>query len=287
MSDLNKEKFLREIAGFGLNLYDVALWRKGEAWQQRLQPSSRCNNSYSVSKAFVVTAIGMLWDEGKLSVQDPICRLFAHEMPPDADPGWRVMRVEHALTHTCGFGEGFLDVDVVRANTFPSEDYLGMVLSHPLRYVPGTVPVYSDAAFYLLSRVVSKAAGENLDTFLMDRLFRPLHFSEAAWSLCPYHYPIGATGLYISSEDMLKLAVLYLQNGLWEGRRILSEAWVQKVIANEYEFHTMTPGGLIGKCGMYGQGLVFHREKELAAAWHGHSSDESVEKLIAYLEALP
>ena len=53
-------------------------------------------------------------------------------------------------------------------------------------------------------------------------------------------YPIGATGLYITTEDMLKLGILYLNNGVYLGKRYVSEEWVRLVISREYEFHAMT-----------------------------------------------
>ena len=112
------------------------------------------------------------------------------------------------------------------------------MLSHPLAYLPGTLYYYTDAAYYLLSRLVSLIAGENVDSLLLHRIHRAMRFRELAWSRCPHEYPIGATGLYISAEDMVKLGALYLNGGVYEGKRLLSEEWVRKVIASEYEFCT-------------------------------------------------
>ena len=53
---------------------------------------------------------------------------------------------------------------------------------------------------------------------------------------CPKGYSIGATGLYLRTEDMVKLGILYLNKGMWKETRVLSEEWVDMVISNEYEF---------------------------------------------------
>ena len=88
----------------------------------------------------------------------------------------------------------------------------------------------SDAAYYLVSRLVSHLAGERTSDYLNRKLFQPLKVREVAWSCCPHNYPIGATGLYLSAYDMVKLPALYLEGGMWDGKRVLSQAWINKVI---------------------------------------------------------
>lgn len=280
------EKVVSGLKLLGMNLFDFALYDESGIHSHQFQPCNRCNNSYSVAKVFVMTAVGLLWDDGMLNVSDPLYKLFQTDFPKDADPGWKLTTVEHALTHRLGFDKGFLDIDAEDSAEYPTEDYLQIVLSHPLHYLPGTYRQYSDAAFYLLSRVVSRVAGVNMDSLLFRRLFRPMHFSEVAWSRCPHEYPIGATGLYVSARDMVKLGALYLNNGVWQGKRLISSEWISKAISSEYEFQTMTPSGLIGKGGMYGQGLAFSREKRFAVAWHAFEKGGNGKKLIEYLDRI-
>lgn len=281
--DVNIENTMEYLAQPELNLYDIAFYTSQGIRYHRFQPCNRCNDSYSVAKAFVMTAVGLLWDDGLLSMTDPLEKFFGRYLPSGADPGWRVATVEHALTHRLGFAEGFLDIDVEDVSAYPTEDYLSMVLSHPLSYEPGTHAQYSDAAFYLLSRLVSLVAGENVDTLLRRRILSPMQVGEAAWSRCPKGYPIGATGLYIGTADMVKLGALYLNGGVYQGRRLLSEDWVNQVLAREYEFRAMTAGGLIGKGGMYGQMLAFSREKGFAVAIHAYKEHKGGEELLKCL----
>ena len=83
---------------------------------------------------------------------------------------------------------------------------------------------------------------------------------------------------------MVKLGALYLQNGVWEGKRLLSEEWVRKAIGNEYELRNKSASGLIGKGGMYGQQLLFNREKNFAIAWQTHAPSEQIKKLIDFVD---
>ena len=138
-----------------------------------------------------------------------------------------------------------------------------------VKYEPGTTHQYTDAAYYLLSRVVYELSGINLEDFLRPVLMDKMRFKELAWSKCPYGYSIGATGLYIRTEDMVKLGILYLNKGIWMGERIISEKWVDLVISNGYEFHHIG-NGWYAKGGMCGQFLMFNYNLGKALACHSY-----------------
>ena len=278
------EAMIPEIEKSGINLYGMAFYRNGEITEHRFQPASNCHNCYSIAKAFAMTAVGMLYDDGLIDVKKPICHYMSSLIPADADPAWQLITVEHALTHKIGYGEGFLDIDVEDVNAYPTKDYLDMVFHHKLTHLPGQQYQYSDAAYYLVSRLISAVSGEKADVFLNRRLFQPMGFSEVAWSHCPQDYPMGATGLYISATDMVKLGALYLQGGVWKGQRLLSEDWVHRAIANEYELRAKSAAGLIGKGGMYGQQMLFNCEKNFAIAWHTHAPGEQIKALIDFID---
>lgn len=272
----------------GLNLYDIALYTEEDGNRlHKFQPCNNANDSYSVAKAFVATAFGMLWDEGRIDLNATFGSIFGKDIPSDADPNWQNATIEHAMTHRLGLAEGFLDIDKEDVTQYPAGDWLNIVWRHALPYPPGTHTQYSDAAFYLLSRTFSRIAGENVDVFLGRRLFAPMDFREAAWSCCPLHYPIGATGLYISSGDAVKLAALYMNGGVWAGRRYLSRAWVKTMIAREYELHPYTQKALLfGKRGMHGQGIAFCPTKRFAVAWHAYEKEDRMLRLLDLLDTI-
>jgi len=281
---LDFDQIIHDISALGVNLYDFALYTQDGVKSYRFQPCSNCLNSYSVAKAFVLTALGMLWDEGRFQLDDPIGNYL--DFPSGADPKWKAATIDHAISHRLGFQEGFLDIDTEDTTLYPSEDYLSMVFAHPLEHAPGTHEQYTDAAYYLLSRLVSRIAEENVDSFLNRRLIRPMRFSEIAWSRCPLEYPIGATGLYISAKDMVKLGALYLSGGMWDGTRLLSREWVDTVISRRYEFHPLGKSNALGKGGMYGQMLMFCKKQGFAAAWHAHEDSDKRKLVWEYIASL-
>lgn len=281
---------LDAVRALHLNLYDFAIWSPEGAIYDRLQPSNNCNDSYSVAKAFVMTAVGMLFDDRRLDPAEPILKYFGRV--PGMDEKWARVTIDHALTHRIGFDEGFLDIDAEDVNAYPTDDYLQLALSHPLALQPGEERHYSDAAFYLLSRLVERVSGQDVEAFLNDRLFRPARFREYAWSRCPLGHPIGATGLYLRADDMVRLGAIYAGRGVYEGRRYLSEEWIERAYAREYELHPRAASANPDrpewrmKGGMHGQGLLIHASRPLAAAWHGFMDEDHSQEIIDCLSDL-
>ncbi|MDP4152244.1 MAG: serine hydrolase [Bacillota bacterium] len=266
-----------------LNIYNIAEMTKEVTRAIHLQPANSCNNSYSVAKVFTVTAIGMLQDDGILNVKDHLFPIFKDAFPPVYDKKWEKVTIEDAIKHRVGFDKGFLDIDAENIYEYGADDFLQIVLSHSLSFEPGTQRVYSDAAYYLLSRIVTAKTGRKLDDFLLERLFNPLEFQEIAWSKCPKGYPMGATGLYIRTEDMVKLGFVYLSGGMYRGKRIVSEAWVDQVLRCGYELRHFGNGNSYGKRGMNGQMLYISFDSKTAVAWHGYNRD-GVDSMLELLK---
>ena len=238
-------------------------------------PANPTCNCYSVAKAFTVMAIGLLYDRGLIKLDMLLCDILKKYLPKDIDEKWMHVTIHNVLSQKVGFGSGLLDIDCDDASEYPTFDYLDIVLKTKLEHTPGTVYQYTDAAFYLLSRVVFEVSGKELCDFLRPILMEKMKFKELAWSKCPRGHSIGATGLYIRTEDMVKLGILYLNKGMWQGERIVSEEWVDLVIKNRYEF-THIRDGWYAKGGMRGQLLMFNLDKGKAIACH------SYEKRIPY-----
>jgi len=266
---LKMSSFLNDFAAYirekGYNVFSIAEICGGVAEDMQLLRTNRCQDSYSVAKAFVVTALGFLYDDGLISPDERIADIFPEYTPADAR--WQGATIDMALRHSLGLPGGYMDIDCAPMHTF-GRDFLECLFACPLDSAPGEKYCYTDAAFYLLARAAEKRAGRPLIDLMWDRLFGPLMFTEAAWSTCPLGHAMGATGLYITSSDMAKLGALYLGGGMWQGRRILSEEWVKIVLERGYELKPTGIGKSYGKGGMYSQMLLVVPETDRAVAWH-------------------
>ncbi len=252
------------------NIYNFGEYRiGGEAEMTEVQQCNACNNIYSVSKVFTVTAIGMLVDKKLLSTDEIVSDILADELPENYDKHWDKTTVDMLLRHRIGFAGGALDIDCLDASRF-CEDYLEEVVTMPWDIEPDTERRYTDGAFYVLSRIVAKRAGKPMQNFLWEKLFRPLEYKEVAWSCCPGGHAMGATGLYIRSDDMVKLGAVYLQNGIWKDKRIISEKWVRTVLERQYELSPVGNTDAYHKGGMRGQNLMVIPSQGRVVGWIGH-----------------
>ncbi len=81
---------------------------------------------------------------------------------------------------------------------------------------------------YMLSVIVRDVSGQSLMEYLKPRLFRPLQIQRVDWEVCPKGIEKGGWGMYMTPEDMAKIGLLYLQNGIWQGERLISEALIRE-----------------------------------------------------------
>jgi len=271
-----------EIKKCEANIYSIAEYKDGRVESLQLQEANPCQDLYSVAKAFVVTAIGMLCDRGLLRTDEIITDILGDECPADCEKVWYRTTVDMLLLHKVALPGGFLDIDCIDANEF-GEDYLAYIMTYKSGF-EGDIPepVYTDAAYYMLSRIVEKRAGMGTDTFLWKNLFYPLGFREAAWSRCPMGHVMGATGLYLRAEDTVKLGAVYLGGGMWKDQRILSEEWVNTVLEKGYELKRIGSKLIYGKGGMRGQMLMIMPEQNRAAAYTGCGGHSFVSFIADY-----
>ena len=258
-----------------INVFDLAVVTPGYGVEEfRPQWANPCNDGYSIAKVFTMTAVGMLIDAGKLRLDQKIYPLFTDCFPKDFDDKWRSVTVADVLAHKIGIAADPLDID---NNLVQAEEFLTILFSLPIPGTPGETWNYSDTAYYLLSRLVKRVDGRNIDAVLRP-MFTYMGIQEVAWSQDTQCHPIGATGLYMRAKDMVKLAVTYLQGGVYEGRRFFSEEWASTVLQQGYELKQMRPG-IFAKRGMRGQMLLLCPAAQTAIAWHGWMLDESYRRL--------
>ncbi|MEN6471629.1 MAG: serine hydrolase [Clostridiaceae bacterium] len=175
---------------------------------------------YSMSKSVVGTAIGIAADEGRLSLDESLTDIFPELAQPSYLRQHKAATVRQLLTMQSG--NRFNEV-----GSMLDENWVKMFMESLPKFEPGTSFEYNSMNSYMLAAILVRKTGMPLMAYLRPRLFEPLGICEAAWELCPLGIEKGGWGLYLKLEDAAKLGQLYLQNGVWEGKRIVSEAWVR------------------------------------------------------------
>lgn len=151
----------------------------------------------SMTKPVTATAIMMLQDEGKLSVEDPASK-YLPELKglktKDGKPA--VVTLRHMLTHTSGMDEA-TPQQSREAKTLA--DLVPHYVEKPLKFEPGTKWEYCQSGINSLGRIVEVVSGQGLETFFQDRLFKPLGMKD--------------TTFYPTSEQLSRLAKSYRKIG--------------------------------------------------------------------------
>jgi CubicO group peptidase (beta-lactamase class C family) len=192
-----------------------------EGWWAPYAPRSP-HALYSLSKSFTSTGIGLAVAEGRLTVDDPVLEFFPDDAPANPGANLRAMRVRHLLSMNTGHHEDTTG----RVFRGGGDNWPRTFLSLPVEHEPGTWFVYNTAATYMLSAIITKLTGEALVDYLRPRLFDPLGIADPAWEADPRGVSIGGSGLHLTTEDIARFGQLYLQEGRWDGRRVVPEAWV-------------------------------------------------------------
>ena len=176
--------------------------------------------THSMCKSITGMAIGLLIDEGKLSLDENIYNIF----PGKVNPLIKIFRpeitVRHLLTMTSGVT--FNESGIVSGN-----DWLESYLNAPVNVKPGTEFQYNSLNSYVLSAIVSARTEMTMEEYLRPRLFEPLGITRYLWETCPKGITKGGWGLFLCPEDMAKLGQLYLNRGVWNGKQIIPADWIQ------------------------------------------------------------
>lgn len=182
--------------------YDTNLWRL----------------SHSMSKTVLGIAIGLLFDEGGVRPTDRLVDIFPEIEYKDKN--FPLITVHHLLSMTAGveFGE---------AGSVTETGWLGAFFSSAVKFVPGSAFLYNSMNSYVLAMIIKRVSGETLSGYLKWRLFAPLGITNFFWEMGPEGIEKGGWGLYMSVESWAKLGQLFLNRGVFEGERILSEEWIE------------------------------------------------------------
>lgn len=186
---------------------------------------------YSLSKSFTSTAVGLAIAEGKFTLDDEVLKFFPEEAPASPSPNLRAMRVRDLLRMATGHQT---EPQIRRAEPdAPRETWVKRFLSHPVPFKPGTHFLYNSPATYMLSAIVQKTTGQKVLDYLRPRLFEPLGIENPTWVESPEGVSAGAYGLMVRTEDIARFGQLYLQKGVWKGKRLIPAEWVEEATARQ------------------------------------------------------
>ncbi|MBE6756994.1 MAG: serine hydrolase [Ruminococcaceae bacterium] len=211
-----------------LNMHSVSVLRNGHVLASASfgdWDSTVWRATFSASKSVIALAIGCLWDDGLLRLEDRVLDYFPEENSMLTRVKWRDLTVEDLLTMRSG--SSFNELGAVGEADWIKRFWASSSTGKEFRY--------NSLNTYMLAVLVRRITGDSVCDFLRKRLFDPLGIGEVYWETCPRGIEKGGWGLYMSPCDIAKLGQLVLQRGVWQGERLLSEEWITRAVSRRME----------------------------------------------------
>ncbi len=181
---------------------------------------------FSISKSFTSIAIGLLADEGRLSLEDPVIKYFPEKLP-DKDsihPWVAQMTIKDMLMmRTCHASTTYkLDM---------SSDWVASFFTTQPTHPPGTIFHYDTSAAHTLCALAEKLTGQNMLDYIKEKL-HILGFSEESYMIKdPFGVSMGGSGLVALPIDMMKFGYFIAHRGLVLGRQLLSSSYIDMAVS--------------------------------------------------------
>ncbi len=179
----------------------------------------------SVTKAFTSTAHGLLIEDGKCTLDT-----LAKDFNPALAQHYSTVTLRHFATMTSGFdgvgGTDDCDAEKKRCDANALVDPL------PPVFAPGTKYMYWDEATQQYGYTLTQIAGESLDDYLRRRIVDPIGMTRFAWRPDATGKVLNWTGgIEGSASDLARFGHLFLNRGNWNGKQLISAAWVRDATA--------------------------------------------------------
>jgi CubicO group peptidase (beta-lactamase class C family) len=211
-------------------------------------------NVFSVTKSVMSMLIGIAIDERKLrGVDQTLAELLpAHAATMPA--AVKAVTLRQVLTMTAGLPPDPPDLPAF----VTSSDWVAAILAEGTQQPAGQGFAYSSAGSHLLSAILRQATGRSTLDYARAKLFTPLGISTVpaaepvaraenrpaydrarfAWPTDPQGNHVGFTWLKLTARDMDKLGQLWLNQGRWAGRQLVSAAWMNESTTSQVETQT-------------------------------------------------
>jgi CubicO group peptidase (beta-lactamase class C family) len=184
-------------------------------------------NIHSVTKSINSALVGIALEQGCLtSVDQKMVEFFPELGDRITDPRKKQITIRQMLQMRAGYPweESTPELlDLLFSGFRPSN-----LVDVPLVRDPGTGSEYSNLTAHLLGVIVARACGTDLQSFAQEHLFTPLGIEPKFWQTDWEGNYLGFSDLYLSSTDLAKFGLMYLNEGQYDGEQIVPTDWVNE-----------------------------------------------------------
>jgi CubicO group peptidase (beta-lactamase class C family) len=196
--------------------------------------SSTLHPISSVTKSITSLAVGICIDKGYIkSIDTPICSFFpeCNSLFKD-DTLKNLITIRHLLNQTSGFkwdewtthysyaGNQLIELSHNQKN------WTETILNLPMQGNPGNEFTYNSMNSELLKEIVCRTSGADFNDFVNDNIFKPLSISTYYWDTYAGNREPAWGGVALTTRDMAKIGLLSLNGGVFSGKQVVSENWI-------------------------------------------------------------
>ena len=232
-------------------IHSLLIARKGKLVLEEYffgQPRETLHDMRSAGKTFTSVMLGALMQRGdKISPATKITSLLDTGPVANPSPDKNSITLAHLLTHTSGLACNDSDEaspgneDVMQSQA-AERDWLKYALDLPMQHKPGARYAYCTAGINLAGGGIAASRRAWLPALFDETVARPLQFGSYAWNLAPNGEGYAGGGSRLRSRDLLKVGQLYLDRGVWNGKRVVSRDWVERSTAPIVPINEATTG---------------------------------------------
>ncbi len=223
--------FLQRIDAERIGMHGFLLVRHNKIAAEGYWPpwsAKRKHRMYSVSKSFVALAVGMMIDEGRLTLDDPVADFFPDKLPDNLHPWLAASTVRDLLRMATPHSS--------TSYTRDDPDWVWTFFNRTPSHPPGTIFSYDTAATVVLTATVERLAGMPFLDYMRPGFLERIGFSPDAWCVrTPEGGSWGGSGVICTLGDMARVALACMNGGMWGKERVLPEVYVDAATARQID----------------------------------------------------
>lgn len=192
----------------------------------------------SITKSITSACIGIAVTKGLIkNIDDPIYLYFKQEYQNKFDDKKKKITIRNLLTMTSGLkwneDISYRDPRNTELRMDISSEPIDFILGRSLVVEPGKAWNYNGGNTQLLAEIIKSVSGQTIDKFAEKELFEPLGINQYEWIILRDNIPAAASGLRLRSRDLLKIGMLYMNNGLWNEKPLIKPEWIDLSLTSE------------------------------------------------------
>ena len=291
------DAFIEKVEAANYGVEAVVVMQHGEILEEYRVIPDEPHVLHSLSKSFTSVAFGKLIDEGKASLSDKVISYFPEYLPEVICDELAALTVRDLLVMAPGHGACMM----MNQRAAIEGDWVRYYLAQPFDKAPGTKFEYDTGCTYIVGAIIQKITGQTVRDFLMPRLFAVLGIENPLWETCPSGRSVAGAGLWLRTEEIARFGQMLLNKGVYNGTRIVSEAYLKEATSKQienavagaghdncagygYQFW-MNENGTYRGDGAYAQFCIVDEEKDAVIAINSQSN-QAQEILDAVWEEL-